>query len=321
MKYAKLFRFPGVRTGPDSSSALPRVSHRLTMTTSAKSEESKAVSPLEEKRIVPEEKRIVTPSSMKRERCHREEPALDVRAHARHGTTEIDTADDDVSAITEAADSKEIAEASMVKIVLEDLRSSSVRTLELAMKKLGQYLYGNGVEDVKDKQRAFYRVGGHVVVMRVMDEHPTRKILQVTGVGILMNASYKNYEIQTAVAKVKGIEAILAVMKAFPQEKVVIWSGFEALRNIVCAHEDNSDLLVTRLGGIPFLIGRMQEFQNDTDVMENACWMLKNLSCFEQLREPIANAKAVTTLGTAIEKHRDNAGIRKAAREAMKLLM
>ena len=261
--------------------------------------------------------RIVTPPSMKRERCDMEEPALDVHP-AQHGT-EIETADD-VSAITEA-EAKEIAEASMVKIVLEDLRSSSVRTLELAMKKLGQYLYGDGVEDVKDKQRAFYRVGGHVVVMRAMEEHPKRKILQVTGVGILMNASYKNHEIQTAVAKVKGIQAILAVMRTFPQEKVVIWSGFEALRNIVCAHEANSDFLVLKLGGIPFLIGRMQEFLNDTDVMENACWMLKNLSCFEQLRDPIANAKAVTTLGTAIEKHRDNPGIRKAAREALKLLM
>jgi hypothetical protein len=267
---------------------------------------------------------------MKRERCDTDEPALDARAAVAAGTQAApqqgtqagqgtDTADD-VSEIT-VEDSKEIAEASMIKIVLEDLRSSSVRTLELAMKKLGQYLYGNGVEDVKEKQKAFYRVGGHVVVVRCMEEHPKRQTLQIRGVGVLMNASHKNKEIQTAVAKVKGLQAILGAMEAFPSQQVVIWSGFEALRNIVVDHEPNAELLVMELQGIPFLIERMKEFQNDTIVMENACWMLKNLSCFEQLREAIADAHAVTTLGATIEKHRDNPGIRKAAREAMKLLM
>jgi hypothetical protein len=42
--------------------------------------------------------------------------------------------------------------------------------------------------------------------------------------------------------------------------------------------------LVTKLGGLPFLIEQIKEFQVHTDIT-NASMMLNNLSNFEQLRK------------------------------------
>lgn len=88
------------------------------------------------------------------------------------------------------------------------MRSSSVQTLEFAMKRLGKYLYGNNsMEEMKVKQMAFYRVGGHVMVVHCMEENPTQIILQMNGLGVLRNASYKNKDIKIAMKKVNSIQA------------------------------------------------------------------------------------------------------------------
>ena len=83
----------------------------------------------------------------------------------------------------------------------------------------------------------------------------------------------------------------------------------------------NATLLVTELGGIPFLVEQMKEFQDDAHITKYACLTLKFLSSFENLRKPMVDAKAATALANAIERHGDNPDIQELAREAMKQLM
>jgi hypothetical protein len=59
-----------------------------------------------------------------------------------------------------------------------------------------------------------------------------------------------------AVGNVEGIQAILAAMKRFPSDRVVIHRGFRALRNIVFENKANANLMVTKLGGSSFLVER-----------------------------------------------------------------
>jgi hypothetical protein len=204
-----------------------------------------------------------------------------------------------------------ISEAMMIKIVLEDLRSNNERTLEQAMDRLKKYLLYEEDANRAEKQEAFVQVGGHAFIVRVMKEHPNSKILQFQCIQVLVVTMYKNASTQTAVAKVEGIQAILAAMKRFPSVQAVIHIGFGALSNIIHTHETNANVLVTKRGGIPLLIKRMKEFQADVNVTEVACIVLKHLSGYMQVRKPIVDAKAVTALGYAIEGHGDNPKIQK----------
>ena len=120
-----------------------------------------------------------------------------------------------------------------------------------------------------------------------------------------------------------GIQAILVIMERFASEINVIRGGFRALRNIVHNHETNADILVTKLGGIPFLAERMKNFHADADAMKNACCMFLNLSCFEQLRKQIVHAKALSALASAFDfdGHKDNPDIQTPARRAILMLV
>jgi hypothetical protein len=125
----------------------------------------------------------------------------------------------------------------------------------------------------------------------------------------------------TAVADFDDIQTILAAMKRCPSDQAVIRYGFGALSNVVIGNEANANHLVVKLGGIPFLLERMKEFRAEADVTTRACSMLLSLSDFEHLRKPIVNAKAITALAYAIERHGDEPSVQEYARKAMKQLM
>jgi hypothetical protein len=161
-----------------------------------------------------------------------------------------------------------------------------------------------------------------------MMEHPDRMMIQLYGLIALKkatnsgaSATHQSASARTDVANVEGIQAILAAMERFPSDKNFIRNGFAALRTIIFGHESNAELLVTKIGAIPFLLEKMAEFKHDQDIMLCACTLLRNASRFEQLREAIVNADALLALGSAITNHKDNPNIQAATREAIKLLV
>jgi hypothetical protein len=118
-----------------------------------------------------------------------------------------------------------------------------------------------------------------------------------------------------------GIQAILAVMERFASEKSVIRSGFQALCGLVHDCEANADILVLKLGGTPFLMKRMIAFQADAEVMAVSCEMLLSLAHFSHLRDPLIDATALSALGYAFESHKEKASLRRAARQAVLMLL
>jgi hypothetical protein len=223
--------------------------------------------------------------------------------------------------VTQRTESEHDFNESMVRIVVEDLRSNDKTILERAMGKLRKFLFVHcDLSKVAQHQKAFFRVGGHLAVVRVMKEHPDCKMVQTHGICVLCNASCKNPVIRAAIATVQGIQVILAAMQRFSSDQVIIYSGFRALCNIVL-NEANADVLVTKICGIPFLVGLMNEFHSDAVVMSGACQLLTNLCCFPQVRGAIADANAVTALAVAYDSHKEFPRIRALAGAALKLLV
>ena len=252
-----------------------------------------------------EETRTVSPPHIKRERSEDKESIR--RVAQRTETTQEEV--------------EENAKAMMIKMVLEDLRSNDERTLEQALEQIARYLYHEDNEKVIEKGQAFVQVGGYLAVVWVMKEHPSCKILQINGLWVLNNTTYENALANTAVASVEGIQAILAAMKRFPSDPSIMEFGFAALANIVHENEANANLLVTKLGGIPFLIEQMKNFQTDADVTNDTSDFIRNVSFFEHLRKPIVDAKAITVLASIYDHYKHMPDIRKRSCEAMRKLL
>jgi hypothetical protein len=123
------------------------------------------------------------------------------------------------------------------------------------------------------------------------------------------------------VAKVKTIQAILAAMERFSSDFGVVSNGFGALRDIVLDHQVNTDLLATKIRGIPVVVEAITEFRTNHDVVRRACQLLKHLADFEQLRKSLVEAKVLITLARVIDDHKDNDEIQEVARQTMKLLV
>jgi len=113
-------------------------------------------------------------------------------------------------------------------------------------------------------QEAFYQLGGHLAVVTVMNRlidchDDDGKTVQEYAIRVLTNASYNNQELRTAIAKVRGMKAILATMNKCLGEDQIIYEGLKALGNL-CRCEAIAERLVKTLCGAPFIVGRMKAF-------------------------------------------------------------
>jgi hypothetical protein len=188
------------------------------------------------------------------------------------------------------------------------------------MESLADYLFDDDSTKRTGKQTAFFRLCGQAFVVRVMEEHLTCEIIQVHGIRALANASYMNGVNQDGVASVGGIRAILAGAHQFALERKVIGNAFIALINILPIAA-TANILVREIGGVPFLVGRMNAFRTDADVMKVACHMFEILSHFGHLRHHIVDAGALETLGYVFRHHKSHPEIQHVARESMKRLV
>ena len=154
------------------------------------------------------EKRTVTPSqSAKRERSD------DVEPTARR--------------VLQRTDETKESKVSIQTIVLDDLWSNDEVILKRSMRQL--MLDTNDDDDEKraEKQKQFYRVGGHLAVVKAMNRNIACGTLQLHGIAVLVNATYQNLELKMAIAEVGGTETIVDAMKFFPTEGSIIRGGLK----------------------------------------------------------------------------------------------
>jgi len=82
-------------------------------------------------------------------------------------------------------------------------------------------------------------------------------------------------------------------------------------------HEDNAKLLVKELKAVPLILDVMKKFSGDKDIVFKACQVIESLCHVKELRKSIFEAKALSSLANAMDKHNDNGGIRETVNTAM----
>jgi len=209
------------------------------------------------------------------------------------------------SVVEDTAKSK----ALICKLVLTDLWDPDICEKRKAMIRL--LVETNGIDDAKhaEKQKQFYRVGGHLAVVKVMSLHPACNVFQEYGIKILVGATYKNEELKLAVADVGGVTQILSAMAHFPMNSDITVSGFKALSNL-CLHTPNAKLLVCELNGIPLILERLVGYKAHCDVVLWACRLIQKLCSVETLRKTLFEANTLSVLSTTAEYWKAHSSIR-----------
>jgi hypothetical protein len=205
---------------------------------------------------------------------------------------------------------------SMVDIVTQTLRSDDEKVLENALGNLCKFIRDeNSYYKPKKNQNEFFQVGGHVVVVVVMNEHPNCKIIQEHGMQVLGEATSGNGTLSAAVAKIKGMQATLLAMRKYPKEREIQHQGLILLYNLIRNSATGRAELLVELEGIPLILETMKGFPEDNAVVKAACDIWSKLCCGEKLRNKMFLANVASALATAIESHKDDDDIQNAGRE------
>jgi len=154
---------------------------------------------------------VSPPTRVKRERVDNDEPM-------RRVSRRMEEANDEESKRT------------MKQIVLDDLRIDDEEATYEALEQLCDIMYCEEEEEkIRETQREFFLLGGHQAVVRVMKENMDSKKIQHNGIAVLVNATYENKKLRTAISYICGIEAVLAAMEWFDWDEDIQKQGLQAL--------------------------------------------------------------------------------------------
>ena len=221
---------------------------------------------------------------------------------------------------------KDEEEVTLETLVLEKLPSDNEEVLVESLRKIYTcYLYD---DQGKKNVREFKDLGGHNALVRAMNEHKGSREVQLNAMGVLIGASAYSVSvsIRTCIGKVKGIQAIFAAMQQFPEDEELFQDGLRALMNLCDDNFQNAECLVAKLVALPFLIAQSKKLVELADrwvgklLADSASGLLVNLSNFDQLHRLIIEAKGLSFLSNALEKHPDDLLIQKYTRQAISKL-
>lgn len=172
---------------------------------------------------------------------------------------------------------------SMKNIVLT-LQTNNEGLLLEDLDELYDKIIDNDQAQQAKNQKDFLQLGGHMVLVKEMNVHYDSSDVQTAIMAVLIAATCKNQEVQTALAMVDGAKAAVNAMKEFSSEEKELIFGEE-------------------------------------DVMDNACKLLGNMSSHEPLRKTLVKAKAISALGTLIEGDYISNSTKAMARKILKELL
>lgn len=205
---------------------------------------------------------------------------------------------------------------SMKQLVLEDLQSDDVKVIEKVLEQLRKAMR-SGNEGIQE----FFFLGGQSSVIAVMRKHQNCHAILMECFNVVTDATCMSEDLQNAFRKVGGIEAVLAAMEKFPNDRNIQFSGLLSLANLCCHNEANAKTLVTDLNGVSAILKSMHIFSNDEDVASAGCLALRNLCCHKvNLIKPIFfYADTFTALAKARDAFKENEKIHDNVTEAIRM--
>lgn len=213
---------------------------------------------------------------------------------------------------------------SMDELVLKGLRSDDTKVLETVLNDIADLICDGGkdeaVETVNEEaQSAFYQLGGHTLVVGVMEKHLNDSEVQEQGLLLLTVACRLNDSLCNAIVRVGGMQAVLKAMRKHSKDERVILFGLQALYFLTRC-QANADHFVAQLDGISLILKCMKTFQNDERITFEACDLLHGLCEYDQFHQHLHDKKVASSLTTAYYQYTDNNEIQERAGEAIKLL-
>jgi hypothetical protein len=208
----------------------------------------------------------------------------------------------------------------MNEILLTDLWVSDTEVLTDAMTSLSSIVSGeaDGMVPI-NRHEHFFDIGGHMVIVEVMNANPDCEDLHHLGICVLKNASYA-YLNRGRIVEVKGVEASLTAMKKFHSVEILV-DGFELLSNLLEGDEASMNHFIDDYGGISLILESMKSYPNDSKLIEAMCDLLTTLSFWKDFRKTLVEPKVVSVLAKAFECHCSNNEIKTNARAAIQHLL
>eukprot|EP00038_Savillea_parva_P019814 m.29034 g.29034 ORF g.29034 m.29034 type:complete len:908 (+) comp4566_c0_seq1:234-2957(+) len=119
------------------------------------------------------------------------------------------------------------------------------------------------------------------------------------------------------IAKMNGIDALIAAMRAHTKVKPVQECAVAALSNLSASHSENQTKIAER-GGIEVLISAMTEHRTKPLVQQYGATALRNLTLHNaENKKAIARLKGIDALISAMEAHPHHASVQQYAADAI----
>mmetsp|Transcript_7081 Transcript_7081/g.18164 ORF Transcript_7081/g.18164 Transcript_7081/m.18164 type:complete len:901 (-) Transcript_7081:3417-6119(-) len=122
---------------------------------------------------------------------------------------------------------------------------------------------------------------------------------------------------RTHIAKMHGIEALVAAMRAHTAVKAMQECAVAALSNLSASHAENQ-VKIAEKGGIEVLISAMREHRQKPLVQQYGATALRNLTLHNaENKKAIARMKGIDALISAMETHPKHAAVQQYAADAI----
>jgi len=155
----------------------------------------------------------------------------------------------------------------------------------------------------------------HDVINRMTTSLASTRI-QEDGARILANLAGTPFG-RTYIAKMNGIEALLAAMRQHPEVKPVQECSVAALSNLSASHAENQ-MMIAAKGGIEVLIAAMRQHLSKPLVQQYGATALRNLTLHNaENKKTIAKLGGIEALVSAMKTHPEVASVQQYAADAI----
>lgn len=177
----------------------------------------------------------------------------------------------------------------LLKLVCEDDEDVVANALK--------QIYGDDDWPSSEANRKFFDLGGPFAVVSAINKYPRSKTVQSYGFHALWkyigNETVVTEEHKATLVSLYGIEAVLGAFTRFRFDEDVVLSGLVFLESMSEDSKMVAEYIIKKVVAVPFIVKITTNFPDHSDITHEGCYLLHNLSQFEEFNEALLEAKAV----------------------------
>jgi hypothetical protein len=218
--------------------------------------------------------------------------------------------------VTPPKDKNEGNKERILKIVHQELnQQGDAYRISRLLDKLANFCYGDGPAVVPER-KILDRAGGHAVILSVLKRHEKYARVQSTGMRALQNLSCGiGNDIEARMVEAYAVETVSQAMKRFPEDESVQRCGCGLFANLswVCS---SAKKRIIAEGGVSVIVSAMKNHPDSKKLQFWGCKVLDNMKGSPEGKAAVLDAGGCSAIFAAVENHRNDEEIVKAAKEA-----